>query len=384
MLDSIYINNFRLFRDLAIDKLRMVNLIVGKNNTGKSCLLEAIRVYAEKASPDVLSDLIADRGQDWESKMKERSDFVAHQSKHPLRHLFYGYRFPEINKNPIEIGYSKHAKDGLKLHLRAYRLGGTEEGRRIFSRVEERVEEDELKESILDDIELVIELEKGNRFKPVVRLNQYPRLHSGLAAPYYVPSFDDNTKTDVQFVPTKHIDDRKVAELWDNINIHPHLRREVFDALKLIDENIHEVVLVGRERYINPVLIYENVDERIPLKSMGDGMTHLFHIILALINSRGGLLLIDEFENGLHYSLQPKIWNLILKLAKKLEIQVFATTHSWDCVNAFQKAVQEQEAEGMLLHLGHSVQKNDEGKIIASTYDKDELQLATQADLEVR
>ncbi len=75
---------------------------------------------------------------------------------------------------------------------------------------------------------------------------------------------------------------------------------------------------------------------------------------------------------------------MVFHLAEKLDVQVFATTHSWDCVSAFQKAMQQHETEGMLLHLGRSIKKSDEGKIIATEYNKDELQLATQADLEIR
>ncbi|QTA84672.1 AAA family ATPase [Desulfonema magnum] len=376
MIDSIYINNFRLFKELTINKLDTVNLIVGKNNSGKSCLLEAIRVYGTNASPKVLFDLIRDRGQDWESNMQQKQNQSVQEAENPLRYLFYGYRFPEIGTNSIEIGSSENIKDRLKLRMRAYKLIETEESR-IFT----RIDNENLKENGLDDAELVIEIEEGNKVKPV-RLNRDPRLYQRTASYRALP--DGDMKINIQIVPTKHIDDEKVADLWDNINIHPNLRKEVFEGLKLIDEKIQEVVLVGRRGYINPILIYDDTDERIPLKSMGDGMTHLFHIILALVNSRGGLLLIDEFENGLHYSVQPQIWNLIFQLAKKLEVQVFATTHSWDCVNAFQKMIQQHKLEGMLIHLGHSIKGSDRGKIIATEYDKDELILATQADLEVR
>jgi len=62
-------------------------------------------------------------------------------------------------------------------------------------------------------------------------------------------------------------------------------------------------------------------------------MTHLFHLIFALVNAKDGFLLIDEFENGLHYTVQPKVWELIFKLAKALNVQVFASFfflgHSW-------------------------------------------------------
>ena len=68
----------------------------------------------------------------------------------------------------------------------------------------------------------------------------------------------------------------------------------------------------------------------VPLGSMGDGMLRVLQIILKVFSAQGGFLLIDEFENGLHYSVQEKIWALIFKLAEQLNIQVFATTHSWD------------------------------------------------------
>lgn len=376
MIDSIYVNNFRLFKDLSIDKLGSVNLIVGKNNSGKSCFLEAIRVYGTNAFPNVLFDLIKDRGQDWEILMQRKQDQPIQEIENPLRYLFYGYRFPKIGTDPIEIGSFKNSKDRLKINLRAYKVIEKEESR-IFT----RIDDENLNENELDDAELVIEIEEGNKAK-TIRLNREPRFY--LRSPRYLTSPESDAKINVQIVPTKHIDDGKVAYLWDNINIHPNLRKEVFEGLKLIDKNIQEVVLVGRENYINPILIYNDTDERIPLKSMGDGMTHLFHMILALVNSHGGLVLIDEFENGLHYSVQPKIWNLVFKLANKLKVQVFATTHSWDCVKAFQNVAHQNDVEGMLIHLGRSVKSSDNKNIIATQYDKDELRLATQADLEVR
>ena len=80
---------------------------------------------------------------------------------------------------------------------------------------------------------------------------------------------------------------------------------------------------------------HKGLNERIPLKKMGDGLTRLFHIILALVNSKNGFLLIDEFENGLHWSTHPKIWDSIIRLSEKLNVQVIATTHSRDCIKGF-------------------------------------------------
>ena len=73
----------------------------------------------------------------------------------------------------------------------------------------------------------------------------------------------------------------------------------------------------------------------LPLRSMGDGINRILTIILAMVNCENGYLLIDEFENGLHYSVQEKLWEIIFYLAERLNIQVFATTHSNDAIEVF-------------------------------------------------
>ena len=78
------------------------------------------------------------------------------------------------------------------------------------------------------------------------------------------------------------------------------------------------------------------------------------------------------------------MWDLIFQLVGELKIQVFGTTHSNDCVVAFQEISQRRSAESMLINLGRSVIKRDQGKIIPTPYDNDGLQLAADADLEVR
>jgi AAA15 family ATPase/GTPase len=101
---------------------------------------------------------------------------------------------------------------------------------------------------------------------------------------------------------------------------------------------------------------------------------------LALGNTKDGILLIDEIENGIHYSVQHELWQLIFRLASRLNVQVFATTHSWDCIEGFQKATQENmQEEGLLIRL--SLKKND---VVATLFDKEELAIVTREQIEVR
>jgi len=67
-----------------------------------------------------------------------------------------------------------------------------------------------------------------------------------------------------------------------------------------------------------------------------------------------------------------------------LQLLYVCLRHSWDCVTAFLETTQQTEAEAMLFHLGRSALKSDENQIIATAYNKEELKLVTQADLEIR
>jgi AAA15 family ATPase/GTPase len=103
-------------------------------------------------------------------------------------------------------------------------------------------------------------------------------------------------------------------------------------------------------------------------------------LMLALVNTRDRILLIVEIENGLHYLVLPSLWHVLVGTARRLNVQVIATSHSWDRIQAFQQVAEEDtESEGLLLRLevrGDSVQ--------AVLIDEDELAIATSGQIEVR
>lgn len=117
----------------------------------------------------------------------------------------------------------------------------------------------------------------------------------------------------------------------------------------------------------------------VPLRSFGDGLNRMFDIILSLVNVPGGLLLIDEFENRLHHSVQLDAWRMIFRLAQSLDIQVFATTHSKDAVEAFQEAAAETPELGVLVRL---TRRGD--AIIPTVVGEEDLGVAIRYDIEVR
>ncbi len=118
----------------------------------------------------------------------------------------------------------------------------------------------------------------------------------------------------------------------------------------------------------------------VPLKSFGDGAVRLFGAALGLTHSRDGLLLIDEAENGLHHTVQADFWRLVLQAAHDGDVQVLATTHSWDCIVGFARAATECEhTDGVLVRLERS-----EEECRAVVYSEDELKIAAERRIEVR
>ncbi len=355
MLDSLYIKNFRLFKELQVERLGRVNLIVGKNNSGKNCLLEALWIYAANAEPVVLKEILSNRDEyEIEVQLARSNAHYIQPEKHPCRHLFYDYRLPNPEAEGIEIGPVEPEQNRLKLVVRH---GDNDTG---------------------------LELTRKNEPSALFPLDKP-------LSPEYIRASSVKEKFNIQFVSTGQLDAQKMEDLWNNIVLISE--EPIIRGLRLIDIKIQKVGLI-RNSYpgkngdtiytVIPVAVRENSTERLPLKNCGEGISRIFHIILALLNARDGFLLIDELENGLHYTVQVKIWSLIFTLAREFNVQVFATTHSRDCVAAFQKASQDSEEEAMLFRLARSARAKNRGQVIASVYDKQRLQLAAQEELDVR
>ena len=100
-------------------------------------------------------------------------------------------------------------------------------------------------------------------------------------------------------------------------------------------------------------------------------------VALALANSRDGFLLIDEAENGIHHSVQPDFWRMVFKTAHANNVQVIATTHSFDCVRGFAQALTEcEEGDGALVRL-----EQKDGEMRAVEYSERNIKAATKQSI---
>ena len=168
--------------------------------------------------------------------------------------------------------------------------------------------------------------------------------------------------------------------MWDKIALTSK-EELVISALKIIQPDIEKIGF--SISYLHNIirLKVKNIDTPVPINSMGEGMYIALSIAMSLVTAENGVLLVDEIETGLHYEAQTDMWRLILETAKELNVQVFATTHSWDCIAAFQEALSQVEDSsiGKLFRLDSKY-----GKLRAVEYDAEDLEVVTREGIEVR
>jgi AAA15 family ATPase/GTPase len=153
----------------------------------------------------------------------------------------------------------------------------------------------------------------------------------------------------------------------------------VIKALKIIEKKLSDVAFIDATYRRGRVAIAKVSGEKVPFKSMGDGINRILYIILNMVNAQDGYLLIDEFENGLHYSVQKQVWEVIFTLAESLNVQVFATTHSSDCIQAFGSQWKDDEEKATL----HRIDYKDKQHSVMP-YDFFDLDDALSTNTEVR
>jgi len=121
----------------------------------------------------------------------------------------------------------------------------------------------------------------------------------------------------------------------------------------------------------------------IPINLMGDGIRRILGILATIYERRNGILLIDEIENGLHYSTLSVLWKTILKAVFDNNVQLFVTTHSYECIQAMTTAYQSSGRNKDFISL-FRIEKDKSGRHHAFQYESDTLIAGIEKDFEVR
>ena len=376
-LADLTIKGFRGIEELSFPRLGRVTLLAGKNSIGKTTVLDAVGIYAARGSYPALSSLLWGReevfaGTDEEGDTTLMPDWRA---------LFYNRDASQ--SACISIGPGSGAEH---LVVKPSTSSGTQvnmfdpnvDGTQIETlKVEYAGNQEEIPWSISFNVQPPYRVSRTARTQHVrFRRSQQRRFEEG----------EPPLPIEYEFLGPGLVGNNDLARLWDGVALTDDEERAV-SALQLVfGDDVERVAVVGDDTVSlgrpgrRAVVRLSGHSRPVPLRSLGDGALRLFGVALALANSRAGFLLIDEAENGIHYSLQRDFWNMVIRTAHENNVQVFATTHSSDCIKGFAKATSGfKDDHGVLIRLS-----GQHGDLRAVEYPEEELAIAADQGIEVR
>ncbi len=359
LFDSLEIRQFRAFDFLEIERLGHVNLIIGKNNVGKSTLLEALYLYANMGSPIILSEILTGRDMPCHKGSSQNDEPV-------LWHIFHGHKQLQEVSNFIQIGRSNAPDSALR-----YSIGRSRPKN----------------ETYIEMVRLNRQpIENTDSFTPVLTIalgdfQFFINLEESLDATYRKwNNLNDTSFFSCNFIHPNGITPSQTQMLWDRIGLRPE-KQDVIEALRIIEPDIEDIALFAPRPDIKAFhLRLRGQNDPIPARSLGDGINRLIGLSMTLACCKDGILLVDEIENGIHWSVMPDVWKFIVKVAKRLNVQVFATTHSNDCLKAFHFGTKsDPDMEGVAVRL----EKRD-GEYNAEIFNEQRLAVIVKEGIEIR
>lgn len=362
MLKALRIENFRCFQTFELQQLGQLNLLVGTNNSGKTSILEAVQLLTSQSNLESLGELMIGRGE-YILSDKGRGGLELE-----VRHLFYGHEIDVGSEFSIR---SNHFEDERGIVVSVEHTG----------------------EPSLDTGQLPLfeNLRKSVLIKWLGQENGNVKLplssQEGLLFDHVrgIPRGFKNTATRTQFVTSSSLITKKMIELFDQVVLTPE-EDLITEALQTIEPSIQRIASVGMENYRYTgsrsgfVVRLSNGSQRIPIGSMGDGIWRMLGLTLAIVNARDGVLLVDEIDTGLHFSAMSDMWKLIWETAKRLNVQVFATTHNSDCWTSL-AAIANTESPS---EEGITIQRIEKGKPSSIVFTERQVVIAAERGIEVR
>ena len=368
-LPDLSISNFRGIDHLSIRRLGRVTLLGGRNGVGKTTVLEAVRTYAARGSLSTLHELL-DKREEFVAALNEdhaqvvSTDYAA---------LFHGRT--ATPERPVTIGPNSGA-DNLRIEV-STPADWSPEQRELFADLSTEADVRAIKVVYRDKVMLLPWLPVGDSQASWSRRRHARSLQRSL--------FDEEGQVNCESLGPGLPSNNMLARFWDSVTLTEE-EDLALKALRLTGDGIERIAVVGdedpryRARGRRVVVKLREHARPVPLKSLGDGVTRLFAAALALANSRDGFLVVDEAENGIHYSVQRDFWRMILRAADQYNVQVLATTHSSDCVTGFARAaIESDEALGVYLRLDRD---GDQVRVVE--YTEEELSTVADQGIEVR
>ncbi len=318
MITEAVIKNFKCFKQLTLPDLGRITIVGGKNNVGKTALLESLFLFFDRNSPRMILKQYGWRG-------------LGRVTSTPEGMWAPVFRNYNLSK-PISL--SVWTDDKMESALFEYNpnfmLDSLPPGEALEGSGQKSVRTDA---EPVPSFSLDIEYDNGSGTKNTAHLLISPKGAPGLKLDYVVSGL----RTAI-FLPAKtQISAKETSERFGRLQKTLNVPKALH-FLKLIDPRLKELANITEGP--DPVIYGDiGLPEMIPIPLMGEGMSHALDIILAMAHCENGALFIDEVDNGIHRSLLPKIWEAIGSAAEHYNCQIIATTHSYECLESIHKGL---------------------------------------------
>jgi AAA15 family ATPase/GTPase len=371
MLKSLKIENFRCFPSFEMGQLGRLNLIVGTNNSGKTSILEAVQLLTSQSHFEILEIL--------KSVMIRRDECINNENGEnelDIRHLFSdrtihaGNKFSigeihnDLEKIAVSLSYigENHLVSVRSLKNNHMLTGGMESHLPDLRGFEINIEK------LSVNLKLSLSPNDGLSFNSISGFRKDLR----------------NMPTRTQVIGLGSLTMEQTIELFDKIVLTQE-EDFVTETIQLLEPNIKRIAVTGFEHTKQNISRRSFMaklanKDRIPIGSMGDGVWRIFGLALAIVNAKDGVLLVDEIDTGLHFTVMSDMWKMLWETAKRLNVQIFATTHSNDCWQSLADIANAENPseDGITIH------RIEKGKPQSIVFTEDEIAIAAEEGIEVR
>ncbi len=357
MLCNLNIKNFRGIKSLDISDMRRLVLLSGKNNVGKSSVLEAIFFMMDHLSPDSFSRMNSFRGLNnqmagvglWEPLFYQMNP----ENTIKIR--------AKRGKDMLELSYSKddsyipaQNSDIPKNVAGSFQSSAKRDYTLRFDfKVDGSMDYSEIGHFTISENGILREISNENGEKQILQLTY--------------TSFVNNN-----FVRT----DRAVLDRMAKAQINGE-KEKIISFLNLIDPSISDILTLSVNGI--PQLYIETNKKLLPVQFSGDGINKLLYIVLSIMDAKDGIVLIDEIDTGFHYSMYEYLWRIVSEVSREYNCQVIATTHSYENIVGAIDGINNCPEDFSFYRLGYD---KEELKSFRSSYDL--LKSAIRSDMEVR
>lgn len=359
MFKKIILKNFRGFKDFE-SPLTPITIFGGKNNSGKSSLLEAILFVFSHHDPNCFFQM----------------NFLRHMNDQPLftperlwEPLFYN--FDTTQKLNIILENDESENNELVLQKNVS----------ISSNNESNV--NDVKNTFIQTgtVAFNYPLQFSYQSENIVEKGNYSIFNNTVNINYTKKNEKDsaNFKIVLIFKPETMMSANLLAQWFGQLVLNDK-KELIIKALRVFDNNIIDVQTIVKGAF---GYLYATFDDgrKIPVSYMGDGINRMLNMLLGIMSAPNGVVLIDEMENGFHYSMYQKLWEILGAAAIENNCQLIINTHSWDLLNG---AVKGLKNDGLLDKLSYVRLGKSAEEIKAHIFDNSLVEFALKNEMEVR